>query len=469
MLDNRTALLFTALLDLILSVYAWTSMAGQRTRASAWWCASGPIGSVGYTLLALRSVVPDMLGFNLGNLLRLAAYLVRIQSIRLQMEPAPRSAWMLVVLLIYATCYAQLLDPHSLYLSAAFNRGVLAASTLAIAIMSWRFARSEPSHNTRTIAGVFCLLALVQLLQFIETVTGQAPFDVFVAGDWMAELVTFVDQTAAAVSYLSYVGLVMDRSQKIQVKITTDLARADEDQQVQLQLTELTRQGSLNVMSATLGHELNQPLTAILTNAQVAEISLRTGRGKPALLNEFFQKMVFNTNRAGQIIDRMHSLNRPGNLEKNVIALEHLVLDTLQLMAQELQQHQVQVIFNQPTSSIRVLVDPIQLSQVLVNVVRNAVAAMDKQAVRKIYIDCPLRGERVVLTLADTGPGLSPEQLAQAGLPFYTTKANGMGIGLSISRAILERHEGTLTLHNVPTGGTMVELDLPAFVERRTR
>lgn len=467
MLDNRTALCFTAALDLILPIYAWVALAGQRTRATVWWCASGPFLGIGISLLVLRSTIPDFLSFNLGNLLIVAGFLVSLQSLRLQIGPPPRMAWMGWVLLMYLVCHGWLLETQALQTSVSFSRGVLAALIATNAALCWKFARREPSQNIRAIAAVFSLLAVVMLLQFIQTVSGNSPVTMFIPGDLMAEVVTIVGQVTAVVSYFSFVGLEMDRSMRIQVQIAADQARVQEDLRVQKQLAQLDQQNSLDIMSATLGHELNQPLTAVLTNAQVAERAVRAGRGTPALLNELFDKIVFNTKRAAQIIERFHSFKRPQDLKKMVISLDQLVTDTLKLMARELQQNQVGVSIHPPASSIRVLVDPIQLSQVLVNVLRNAVVAMQSSAVRQIQISWEQDTRQARLTLHDTGHGLSPEQLQQAGVPFYTTKTAGMGLGLSISRAILAQHDGALALRNADSGGAVVELQLPVFLERR--
>lgn len=467
MLDNRTALLFTAALDLILPVYAWVALAGQRTHATVWWCASGPPLAIGISLLTLHSTIPDFLSLNLGNLLIVAGFLARRQSLRLQIGTPHHMAWMGLVLLMYHVCHGWLLETQALQASVSFSCGVLTVLIATNASLCWKFAQREPNHNIRAIATVFSLLAVVMLLQFIQTFSYNSPVTIFIPGNRMVDVVTIVGLIAAVVSYFSFVGLEMDRSMRMQVQIAADQARVQEDLRVQKQLAQLDRQNSLGIMAATLGHELNQPLTAVLTNAQVAERALRAGRGTPTLLNEFFDKIVLNTKRAAHIIERFQSFKRPQDLKKMVITLDQLVTDTLMLMAQELQQNQVGVSIQQPASSIRVLVDPIQLSQVLVNVLRNAVAAMQDRAVRKIQISWEQDTRQARLTLQDTGHGLSPEQLQQAGMPFYTTKANGMGMGLSISRAILAQHDGSLKLRNAESGGVVVELQLPVFLERR--
>jgi signal transduction histidine kinase len=464
MLDTRTAMLFTVFLDLILPAYAWISLAGQRTRATAWWCAGGPLVSMGLLLFALRSYIPDVLSFNLGNLLIVAGFLVLIQALRWQIGPPPqRVAWIFWTLGLFFIAYSLLRDPQHMQRLVSFSRGVVAVLTVVVAVLGWKFAWREPSHNVRMIAGVFLVLALVSVLQFIQTATGLSPAYLFIPGDQLAAIVIVVGQITVVVSNFSFVGLEMDRSVRAQVQIAAEQARADEDQRVLQQLAQLNQQGMLGVMSATLGHELNQPLTVILANAQVAEHTLQTGRGTPALLTGFFDKVLQNARRAAQIIEHVQGFKHPNPLDKKLSTLSQLVTDALQLMEQDLQQNTVSVSFNRKSAGIQVMVDPIQMSQVLVNVLRNAVVAMNDSALRQIHIDCVQRGQQALLSLRDTGCGLSEQQLQQAGEPFYTTKATGMGLGLSISRAILDQHNSSLTLRNADSGGAVAELCLPVF------
>lgn len=152
MQDTRTALLFLASLDLILSVYAWVALAGQRTCAAVWWCASGPTLAIGISLLTLHATIPDFLSLNLGNLLIVSGFLMRRQSLRLQIGTPHRMAWMGWVLLIYLVCHGWLLETQALQTSVSFSCGVLAVLIATNASLCWKFAQCEPNHNIRAIA-----------------------------------------------------------------------------------------------------------------------------------------------------------------------------------------------------------------------------------------------------------------------------------------------------------------------------
>ena len=109
--------------------------------------------------------------------------------------------------------------------------------------------------------------------------------------------------------------------------------------------------------------------------------------------------------------------------------------------------------------------DPIQLSQIVLNVFRNAIEVLSKVARREIQISCIAADGRAVLRIRDTGPALAPEMLSMIGKPFFTTKPKGLGMGVSISRSIAVQHGGTLSVANADGGGAVFELNLPSLPE----
>ena len=122
-----------------------------------------------------------------------------------------------------------------------------------------------------------------------------------------------------------------------------------------------------------------------------------------------------------------------------------------------------------PTVPAHILVqgDPVQLSQVILNVVRNALDALADTPRREIHVSLHQLQDRAVLRIRDTGPGLRPDLLAQVGTPFFTTKSTGLGMGLSIAKSIVEQFAGTLAIRNADDGGTLVELNFPVLEARR--
>ena len=227
------------------------------------------------------------------------------------------------------------------------------------------------------------------------------------------------------------------------------------------QIDQLDRQRSLGQMSTSLGHELNQPLTAILTNAQVMQMGLQTGQMETAKFEELLGRVVHNTRRASDIIERIRSYIRPNQTEHRRVDMQQLVLDALDLMEADARQHQVLFKFVHAGDPVQVQGDVIQLSQVLLNALRNAIEALQQVALREIEIQISVVQDQMSLTITDTGPGLPAQDLEKVGTPFFSTKDDGLGLGLSISRNIMAKHQGTLRIANADPLGVCVTLTLP--------
>jgi len=277
-------------------------------------------------------------------------------------------------------------------------------------------------------------------------------------------LLTLTLLLSAIVGHFGYVGLALDRAMRRELASADERARDEESRRLGSQIAQLDRQRSLGELSASLGHELNQPLTAILTNAQVAKRGLQAGRFDAGQLSDFLDKIIHNTQRASQIIERIRGFIRPSITHREPVNLNLVVAEVAELVADEIYRRQVTLIL--PTSPAPVLVmgDLIQLSQIILNVVRNSIEALTPMPRREIQITCHFVHGRAILRICDTGPGLTPEVLEQAGKPFFTTKLNGLGMGVSISKSIAAQHGGTLTLANVMNGsGAIAELNLPTL------
>ena len=241
------------------------------------------------------------------------------------------------------------------------------------------------------------------------------------------------------------------------------LAQNEASHQLANQLAHLDRQLSLCNLSASLGHELNQPLTAILTNTQVARRGLQTGLFDTARVVEFLDRIEHNTKRASAIIERIRNFVGPSVLHHEIVNLNRAVQEVAELVVEKTRSSQVVLKLPEAEPALLVRGDPIQISQIILNAFRNAIEALEHVDHRVIQVTLLRQSGRVRLQIRDTGPGLTPEALAQVGQPFFTTKAAGMGMGFSISRTLAEQHEGTLTIGNADGGGACVELVLPAL------
>jgi C4-dicarboxylate-specific signal transduction histidine kinase len=248
-----------------------------------------------------------------------------------------------------------------------------------------------------------------------------------------------------------------------ELKTAADRARFEERRHLSEQIAQLDRQRSLGELSASLGHELIQPLTAILTNAQVVQRGLQSGRFDTQQHTEFNSSIILNTKRAAEIIERIRTFIRPSAMRLEPVDLREVAHDVASLVASDVRRNKVMLDLAGCEPGIRVMGDPIQLSQIVLNVFRNALDAMGQSTERQLRVFCTSVDGRAILRVNDTGPGLSPDALAKVGTPFFTTKTAGLGMGVSISRSIAAQHGGSLTLANAAQGGCVAVLNLPAI------
>jgi len=213
---------------------------------------------------------------------------------------------------------------------------------------------------------------------------------------------------------------------------------------------------ALGQLSAALAHELNQPLGAILRNAEAGELFLR--RDPPDLreLREIFVDIQRDDQRAAAVIDRMRALLKHRELRFEVIALSELIGQVAALFESEMQARNAALRITVPPTPPEVRGDRVHLQQVFVNLLLNGLDALDARAngVRQMEISAAqVEGGWVELAVKDTGIGIDPDQLPDLFEPFVTTKGEGTGIGLTISKTIVEAHGGRIWAENNPDGG----------------
>ena len=236
------------------------------------------------------------------------------------------------------------------------------------------------------------------------------------------------------------------------------------DRQRQAQLAHVSRVSLAGEMAAGLAHELSQPLTAILAYARGCLRLLVGSVPEPAMLHEGMAEVVQQAERAGDVLDRLREFVRGGEFRRALIEIRPLIDAAVSLIRMEATQQEVEIEAKVDLGLPMVLADPIQIEQVLLNLLRNAMEAMEgantKQ--RSIIIEARRSAKRAIeISVTDTGPGVVTEMTKTIFEPFTTTKPLGLGMGLSISRAIIESHGGRLRMAQGVRSGAMFIFDLP--------
>jgi PAS domain S-box-containing protein len=229
------------------------------------------------------------------------------------------------------------------------------------------------------------------------------------------------------------------------------------DQEVRLQRS--ARLASVGEMASTLAHELNQPLMA-LSNFAVAARAL-AAQGSSGMLAGALDDIVEQSRRASEIVKRVRAFINPQRAQYEVLAVDGVIRHAAALLTPELRRDGVNLRLDLTDDGARVRGDRVLLEQVLVNLIHNAMHAMHDRP--RGHIDLVTRKveQGVRIFVADEGPGIPPEQLEQVFAPFFTTRPDGLGLGLNICRTIVEAHGGFMTVENHAGGGAAFSFTLP--------
>ena len=244
----------------------------------------------------------------------------------------------------------------------------------------------------------------------------------------------------------------------------TALKSAESDAELQRrQVTHLMRQSMLAELSGTIAHELSQPLTAILSNAEAAQDLLNRKDMDLDQVRDILKDIVEDDTRAGEVINRLRRLLRKGESKAEPINLNQLVESTLNLLRGELVRRRINVVVALAADMPASVGDWVELQQVLLNLIMNAADAMSAKPPlqRELIVTTRATGEQIEAVIIDHGYGITPEIEKQLFQPFFTTKELGLGLGLSICSTIVKSHGGELTVQNNAHGGATATLTLP--------
>ncbi len=232
-------------------------------------------------------------------------------------------------------------------------------------------------------------------------------------------------------------------------------------QDLQGELVHVSRLTALGEMASALAHELNQPLTAIANYLKGSVRLLNAPTVETARVRDAVERAGDQALRAGQIIRRLRDFVARGETERRVESLPRLIEEASALALVGARENGVQVRFALDQAADSVLADRVQVQQVLLNLIRNAVDAMETSPKRDLTVTTVAQdADMIRVSVADSGPGIDPEVADQLFQPFITTKRLGMGVGLSISRTIVEAHGGRIWVEPNPNGGAIFHFTL---------
>jgi len=228
------------------------------------------------------------------------------------------------------------------------------------------------------------------------------------------------------------------------------------------ELARVMRFSTAGELTASIAHEINQPLGAILTNAETAQTILKSPSPDIGELNEIVVDILRDDRRASEVIRRMRSLLTKAPFELKNLDLNDVAREAVEFLSTLAVARKVELTSVIIPDALPILGDRIQLQQVILNLVVNGIDAMkDTPSENRVISIWTSRVEKFAeLSVSDCGPGIPEDKLKEIFEPFFTSKAEGMGMGLSIARTIMEAHNGRIWAENQP-GGAMFRIKLP--------
>jgi len=244
--------------------------------------------------------------------------------------------------------------------------------------------------------------------------------------------------------------------------VTEQRSAQDALTQARTELAHAARVATIGELSASIAHEVNQPLMAIVTNGEAGLRWLRRPQPDLPEVEASLERMTAGGRRAAEIVRRIRSFVGNGTPNRDRIAIAALIHDVIALVGRELERADVALEIELPETGPEIQGDRVQLQQVLVNIVLNAVQAMETQnRQRQLRVSALAFGRAVEINIIDNGPGIAADQILRLFEPFYTTRTDGMGMGLAICRRTVESHGGQIAAESPEGGGAVFRITLP--------
>ncbi len=464
-LDIPTALFILGVLYLMAPVMTWAVLGRDRTPSAAWWCLGGLLFGAGVILASFASKLPALLGVLLSNVLFLSSCALRVQALRQDLDRPPAWRWMgwLVGLLAVFTAVTHW-GLGWFTLRASVNTAVIALGLAYVAHLAVCVGRQEKSRNAHMLASVYAAFVVALLVRVVEIIASPGGDPVPVARPVSTALIAMTGLVTAVAGHFCYLGLLLDRARRRERTLLAEQAHSEALSRLQQQLRQVERQRSIDQMSVSLAHELSQPVGAVLTNAQTGLRALQQQRLTAELLAPLLQQIEHSARHASRVIERIRSFIQPSRHPLRAVDLREVCDSTCELLAADLQARGILLVRTPATDAVLVRGDALELTQALLNGLRNAADALMQSPRREIRLSYGAEAPWAWLRVEDSGPGLQADELHRVAEPFYTTKTGGLGLGISIADSIAQRHGGYLVLgQGTPDdlGGATFELRLP--------
>jgi PAS domain S-box-containing protein len=260
---------------------------------------------------------------------------------------------------------------------------------------------------------------------------------------------------------------VAERLGRVAERLDAEKKLDEKENELRSRLTHLTRLGVVGEMASSIAHEVNQPLAAVATYAQACRRMIAAGLLEEGEVLEALDRISAEAMRAGDIVHRLKALVRKHESQRKAVDVNDLIRDIERLASVDARLHDTVLRLELAPSLPAAVADGIQVQQVVLNLIRNGIDAMEgvDAVQREVVVRSEALQREVQIGVSDNGCGISEALDSELFQPFFTTKKDGLGVGLSISRSIIERHGGRMWYVRKPSGGTTFYFTLPTRTE----
>lgn len=459
--DLPTAYFIAGILYIALPVAVWFLLRKDRTGSAALWCLGSLVFGVSLSLLAGRGRLPDWSTFGLANALLFSGMLLHAMALRQAQGRPIKAHWAFLGVAEFVAVY----ELFNTFLETPSLRFFWAAAMTAAAMLWVSHLARQLRHNDRSVSAswvsaVYLCLGGVLALRALVVLFGlEGPSAIH--HDLLSILLILFGVLTAIVGNIGFLGLFVERMNQSALHQATWQARQEEATRLGDQIAQLDRRRSVGEIAASLAHELSQPITNIYLITDRMGMALESQ--KNSSLDTYLKDLNRNTQKASDILSRIRSFIRNKETVFERVELGQVITDMTALIRDLAHNESVQVEVETAPEGVFVQGDAVQLSQILMNVCRNAIQATQGQSERLVHIRVWQSEGTAHIDVVDNGPGLSAAIQACVSTPFFSTKVDGLGVGLAISKSIAKHHGGSLSIGNHPKGGACVELLLPAM------
>jgi signal transduction histidine kinase len=491
-LDTQTTIFMTCFVYLILHGAIWLALQEYRSFQVKLWCASGMLSGMAVVLLSMRGLVSEFLFLYVAQLLMLAGNGGRMVALRMYLLPESQNRvyWTYgLACITYFILFVYLMavlnaDWEALILFNAFY-AVLCIDYFRIGLQLHR-KRKSLGANLLMWGGLILSFSLA--MRTIGVALGGSIDELYQPSWHQAIMVVgqFITITLCNVAFLRiFLEIAEQKKMAVAHEMTLTNERADEIQRTSLilkqlleereeiirQLTLFNKTAGMGALVASLAHELNQPLSVIQTNAGMIELVLNDHESKLDQDPRIDRAMtgLRNANqRAATIISTLRNMFGQGPKTISSFDFNELVKDVILLCQPTFSRHGIQVQIQLHYEALNFTGDKSQLQQVLLNLITNAIEAFPAtfEGLKNITIQTNIESNQIVMSVADSGVGISPEIEAVVFELLRTNKESGMGIGLWLSKTIIDSHQGNISFTTQVNQGTRFVVTLPLTTEK---